>query len=76
MKSGALKELIGKIFSDNNLKAEFVRNPDSVICNYKLTDSERQAVLNAHAKLGLVGSDSQQLTIALSSLDNWYAPLP
>lgn len=76
MKSQALQELIKKVFSDEKTKLQFMSNPDSVLAQFKLTEQEKKAVLNTHAKLGLVTADSQQLEAALSPTINWTAPIP
>jgi hypothetical protein len=76
MKSQALQELIKKIFSDEKTKLQFMSSPDSVLAQFKLTEQEKKAVLNTHAKLGLVTADSQQLEAALDPTVIWNAPIP
>ena len=73
MKSQALQELVKKIFGDEKTKLEFMSNPDSVLSQFTLTEPEKKAVLNIHAKLGLVTSDSQQLEAALDPTFMWLA---
>ncbi len=76
MKSQALQELVKKIFSDEKTKSQFMSNPDSVLAQFALTEQEKKAVLNTHAKLGLVTSDSLQLEAAIDPTVNWLAPIP
>jgi thiamine biosynthesis lipoprotein ApbE len=76
MKSQALQEMIKKVFSDEKTKLQFMSNPGSVLAQFNLTDQEKKAVLNTHAKLGLVTSDSQQLEAALDPTIFWDAPIP
>ena len=76
MKSQALQELVKKIFGDEKTKSQFMASPDSVLSQYDLTEQEKKAVLNIHAKLGLVTSDSQQLEAALDPTWTWTAPTP
>lgn len=76
MKSQALQELIKKIFSDEKTKHQFIKDPDSVLAQFNLTEQEKRAVLNTHAKLGLVTADSQQLEAALDPTIFWHAPTP
>jgi thiamine biosynthesis lipoprotein ApbE len=71
MKSQALQELVKKIFSDEKTKFQFMSNPDSVLVQFNLTEQEKRAVLNTHAKLGLVTSDSQHLEAALDPAAIW-----
>jgi hypothetical protein len=71
VKSKALQEMIKKIFSDEKTKLQFKSNPGSVIAQFKLTEQEKKAVLNTHARLGLATADSQQLEAAIEPLSNW-----
>ena len=71
MKSQPLQEMIKKVFSDEKAKLQFMSNPESVIAQFKLTEQEKKAVLNTHAKLGLATADSQQLEAALEPLTTW-----
>ncbi len=71
MKSQALQEMIQKIFSDEETKAQFVKDPESIISHYSLTESEKKAVLSTHARLGLVASDSATLTMEYGPLAFW-----
>jgi restriction endonuclease Mrr len=71
MKSQALQEMVKKIFSDEKTKHQFLKDPDSVIAQFNLTEQEKKAVLNTHAKLGLATADSQQLEAALDPLGYW-----
>jgi hypothetical protein len=76
MKSQALQDLINSIFKDEKSKGEFISNPDSFMFRFDLTEQEKKAVLNTHAKLGLVAFDSQQLEAALDPTWVWSAPTP
>ena len=76
MKSQALQELVKKIFGDEKTKAQFLKNPEGVLDQFTLTEQENRAVLNIHAKLGLVTSDSEQLRATLSPTLDWFAPVP
>ena len=76
MKSQALQELVKKVFGDEKTKQQFLEDPDSILSQFDLTEQEKKAVLNTHANLGLVVSDSQQLEAALEPTDFWHAPVP
>jgi hypothetical protein len=71
MKSQALQEMIQKVFSDEKTKLQFISNPESVIAQFKLTEQEKKAMLNTHARLGLATADSQQLEAVLEPLAIW-----
>jgi hypothetical protein len=72
MESQALQKMIKKVFSDEKTKLLFMANPESVIAQFKLTEQEKKAVLNTHARLGLATADSQQLEAALDPLVIWH----
>jgi len=74
MKSKSLQELVKKIFGDEKTKSQFMANPDSVLSRFDLTEQEKKAVLNIHAKLGLVTTDSQQLEATIDPTANWFSP--
>jgi len=76
MKSQALQELVKKIFGDEETKHQFLKDPDSVLSQFSLTEQEKKAVLNTHAKLGLVNSDSPQLEATFGPTSGWWAPIP
>ena len=76
MKSQSLPELVKKIFGDEKTKHQFLKDPDSVLSKFTLTEQEKKAVLKIHAKLGLVTSDSQQLEAAINPTANWFAGTP
>jgi hypothetical protein len=65
MESQALQGLVKKIFSDEEIRTQFMANPDSVLSQFSLTEDERKAVLNTHARLGLMTSDSAQLAATI-----------
>jgi hypothetical protein len=71
MKSQALQEMIKKIFSDEETKLQFMSNPESILAQFELTEQEKKAVLNTHAKLGLATADSQQLEAAFEPMGIW-----
>jgi hypothetical protein len=71
MKSQALQEMVRKIFSDEEIKSQFIANPESVLSRYSLTDDEKKAVRITHARLGLATSGSVQLEAAVKSLLWW-----
>jgi len=76
MKSQSLQELVKKIFGDEKTKHQFLKDPDSVLSKFTLTEQEKKAVLKIHAKLGLVTSDSQQLEAAIDPTANWFGGRP
>jgi hypothetical protein len=71
MKPQALQELVRKIFTDEEIRAQFISNPDSVLSKFSLTEDERRAVLSTHARLGLMTSDSAQLDTPIGP-DAWW----
>lgn len=72
MESLALKQLVSTIFSDKDVRAEFIKDPESVISRFSLSEQEKKAVLSTHAKLGLVTGDSIQLEETIGPMSMWY----
>jgi hypothetical protein len=68
MKSSSLQDLVRNIFSSEAAKKQFMADPDSIISQFELTDNERKAILNVHARLGLDTGNSTHLT----ALDLWF----
>jgi len=42
MKSPQLQEMVRKIFSDEEIKSQFITSPESVLSRYSLTDDEKR----------------------------------
>ena len=76
MKSQALQELVKKIFSSEETKSQFMVDPNTVISRFKLTETEKKAVLSTHTKVGLVTGNSSQLEAAVTSKYTWLSPVP
>jgi hypothetical protein len=72
MESKELKQLVSKIFGDKETREEFIKDPNSVIARFSLTEQEKKAVLNTHARLGLVTGDSIQLEKTVGPTVMWF----
>jgi hypothetical protein len=53
MKSQALQQFISQIFGNEETRKEFVKDPQTVLSRFPLTDLEKKAVLNTHAKMSI-----------------------
>ena len=73
MKSQPLQELVKKIFSNEETKHQFISDPDSFLSQFSLTDREKRTVMNTHAKLGLITSDSIQLEATIGPTSTWWS---
>lgn len=71
METDALRDLVKKIFGDENTKAQFKANPDSVLSQFALTEQEKKAVLSTYFKVGLVTGTSPQLEATIEPMDWW-----
>jgi hypothetical protein len=71
MESYELKQLVSKIFGDQETREEFIKDPNSVMARFSLTEPEKKAVLSTHAKLGLVAGNSVQLEETLGPTAMW-----
>ena len=71
MESQALHQLVSTIFGNRETREEFVKNPESVLSRYTLTEQEKTAIMNTHARLGLVTGDSVQLDTIFEPNTMW-----
>ena len=71
MKSQSLQDLVKRIFSDEKAKAQFISDPEGVIADYNLTETEKKAMLSTHLKLGLVSGNSTQLEGIIEPMGAW-----
>jgi len=71
MESQELKQLVNKIFGDKETREEFLKDPNSVIARFSLTEQEKKAVLSTHAKLGLVAGNSVQFEDIIGPTAMW-----
>ena len=71
MKSAALQEMVRKIFSSEETKSQFVSDPNSIISQFELSETEKKAVLTTHARLGLDTGNSAQLSEVVGPLSFW-----
>jgi hypothetical protein len=60
MESQELKRFVSTIFNDPETRAEFLKDPDTVISRFSLTKQEKRSVLNSHARLNMALTGSQQ----------------
>lgn len=72
MKLQPLQELVSKIFSDEEIRSQFMSNPNSVLSRFSLTEDEKKAVLQTYTKLGLITSNSAQMEAAVEPWANWF----
>jgi hypothetical protein len=59
MASQALQELVKKFFGDEQVKCEFMTDPESVISRYDLTEQEKMLLISTHTELGWVTGNSK-----------------
>jgi hypothetical protein len=72
MKSAALQEMVRKIFSSEETKSQFVSDPNSVISQFELSETEKKAVFATHARLGIVAGNSATLQAIADPLTFWF----
>jgi hypothetical protein len=67
MNSNGLKALVKDIAQNESLRSRFIKDPTSVISNYKLTDSERNTLLSTNLSNG-----NSVLMAEEGAYDNWF----
>jgi hypothetical protein len=71
MRKATLQELVHKIFSSEETRTRFLSNPDNVIAEFDLSETEKKAVLATHTRLGLAGNSNQMSDLA-TPLTYWF----
>jgi hypothetical protein len=71
MESQELKRFVNAIFNDQEIRMEFLKDPDTVISRFSLTKQEKRSVLNSHARLNMALNGSQQLTENIDPTAMW-----
>jgi len=71
VESQELKRFVSMIFNDPETRVEFLKNPDTVISRFSLTEQEKRLVLNTHARLNMVLTGSQQLVEDIDPTAIW-----
>ena len=71
MKSKSLSKLVKSVFGDEEVKKQFISDPDSIMSQFKLTEQEKKAVLCAHSKMALACPGSEQTVAAVGPLAMW-----
>ena len=72
MQSRSLSELVKKVFGDEDVKQQFISNPDSIMSQFSLTEQEKRAVLCAHSRMELSCPGSTQTVAAFQPLAMWF----
>jgi len=71
MRSKSLSKLVKKVFSDEEVKKQFISDPDSVMSQFKLTEQEKRAVLRTHARMELASTGSAPGVTLAEPLAMW-----
>ena len=71
METTALQQLVKKVFSDENTRAEFEKDPEKIIPRFGLTELERNALLTTHTKLGLITAGAPKLGETTGPIGVW-----
>lgn len=72
MKSEKLSHLVARLFGDEGLRTRFMSDPGEVMSGYSLDENEKKAVMNLHARLGLVSGDSTRLEAVIWEEGSWF----
>jgi hypothetical protein len=71
MKSQGLQELVRDIFSNEEIKSQFIANPENVLSKFSLTENEKKTVLKTLATVGMLNSNSAQLDASIDPDSFW-----
>lgn len=71
MGADALREVVKKIFGDEDTKTRFMQDPGSVLAQFSLTEQEEKSIMNVFSRAKLVTGGSPQLGAVLQAYDLW-----
>lgn len=57
MGSRSLSEMVKQVFGNEDMKAQFISDPNSVVAKFQLSKHEKEALFEAHASLKAGSSD-------------------
>jgi hypothetical protein len=66
--SNSLSRMVKQVFASEDTREQFMSDPHSVIAGFKLTRSEKEAVLGAHAGLS---AGSAEAALMVEPLAMW-----
>jgi len=76
VKTEGIQEAVRTIFSDENTRAIFLRDPESALSQFALSLDEKQALLNTHHRLGLLSPDARVFEKEVEPNSWWSSPVP
>lgn len=72
MGSKSLSGLVKKVFCDEEVKKQFISDPDSVMSQFSLTEQEKRAVLSTHARMELAYPGSTLASAPVEPMIMWF----
>ncbi|MFC1978509.1 hypothetical protein ACFLVP_00795 [Chloroflexota bacterium] len=67
----AVKSLVKKTFTDSKFKESLLKNPSGTLSKFDLTDEEKDAIINVHTSVGVVGGNSAILQATVKPMASW-----
>jgi hypothetical protein len=70
MASKSVQELVKKLFSEEETRAQFQKDPESVLTRFSLSGKEKRSMLATYKRIGLT-SNSPALEATIEPLVFW-----
>ena len=67
----AVKSLVKKTFADSKFKESLLNEPTKTLSKFDLTGEEKNAIINVHTSVGVVGGDSAVLQATVKPMATW-----
>ena len=67
----AVKSLVKKTFSDSKFKESLIKDPGKTLAKFDLTDEEKDAIINVHTSVGVVGGNAAALDALIKPMASW-----
>ena len=67
----AVKAIVKKTFLDSKFKKSLTEDPSKALAKFDLTEAEKDAIINVHTSVGVVGGDSVALQATVDPMASW-----
>jgi len=67
----AVKSLVKRTFSDSKFKESLLKDPGKTMAKFDLTDEEKDAIINVHTSVGVVGGSAAALDALIKPMASW-----
>jgi|WetSurMetagenome_2_1015567.scaffolds.fasta_scaffold134225_2 hypothetical protein len=71
MASKSVQELVKKLFSEEETRAQFEKDPESILARFSLSDKDKRSMLATYKRIGLANKGSTSMEATIEPLIFW-----